>query len=365
MPESSSEKWSEKRNAELLLTSSDIYRAAAEDVLSRADAERLVEWGYEQRFKRALVAEPKSPAPEQRRGLNLVTVAYYFGAMLMISACAWFLGDKWETLGSPGVFITVLIYMLVTGKLGWWLRGKGYAVGGGLLITVSVCLTPLLTFTVQDMLGLWPAERPGDYNQYYPKIHGSWIVMELATIAVAALALRYVRFGFLTAPIAFSFWFFSMDVAELMWRDPDPGWERRKWVSVVVGLLTMLVGYGLDRTLHKRGEGRSEDFAFWCYLFGLFAFWGGLTAMDGGSEINRALYALINVALIAVAVKLRRATFLVFGALGVHIYLGHLAYVVFKDSFFFPFALALLGLSLILVTVWAQRRMHGLLRHSQ
>ena len=38
--------------------------------------------------------------------------------------------------------------------------------------------------------------------------------------------------------------------------------------------------------------------------------------------------------------------------LGVHVYLGHLAYEVSKDSFFFPFALALLGLSLILLTVW-------------
>lgn len=35
-----------------------------------------------------------------------------------------------------------------------------------------------------------------------------------------------------------------------------------------------------------------------------------------------------------------------------HVYLGHLTYEVFKDSFFFPFALALLGLSLILLTVW-------------
>jgi hypothetical protein len=37
-------------------------------------------------------------------------------------------------------------------------------------------------------------------------------------------------------------------------------------------------------------------------------------------------------------------------------YLGHLAYEVFKDSFFFPFVLALLGLGLILLTVWMQRR---------
>ena len=55
------------------------------------------------------------------------------------------------------------------------------------------------------------------------------------------------------------------------------------------------------------------------------------------------------------SLKLRRAVFLVFGAMGAYIYLGHLAWEVFKDSVLFPFVLALLGLSLILGTVWGQR----------
>ena len=345
-------------DSELRLTPADIHRAAVEGVLSERDAERLVQWGYEQRFNPLLRSEPHAPAKERRKGLNLVMVAYYFGAMLMISACAWFLGDKWEALGTSGILVTTLVYMLIAGKTGWWLRGKGYVVGGGLLITVAVCLVPLLVYTIEDMTGLWPrGERPGQYEQYYPMIHGSWIIMELATIAAAAIALRYVRFAFLTAPLAFSFWFLSMDVAALMWGEASLSWEKRQWVSVVVGLITLFVGYGLERVLHRREEPRSEDFAFWCYLFGMLAFWGGLTSMSSDSEVRRAVYALINVGLVGLAVKLKRATILVFGALGVHLYLGHLAYSVFEDSIFFPFVLALLGLSLILVTVWAQRRM--------
>src|SRR6185436_15826123 len=152
------------------------------------------------------------------------------------------------------------------------------------------------------------------------------------------------------------FWFLSMDLAALMYRQASLSWETREWISVVVGLVTILVGVGLERLMHKRGESGSEDFAFWCYLFGMMAFWGGLTSMDSDSEVKRALYALLNVGLIWLAVKVRRSTFLVFGALGVHLYLGHLAYRVFEDSFFFPFVLALLGLSLILVTVFIQRR---------
>jgi len=347
---------SDTTNSELSLTSSDIYRASDEGVLLQADAERLVQWGYEQRFNRSVLMEPMALAPEQRKGFNFVTVAYYFGAMLMISACAWFLGDKWEALGSPGIFSTTLVYIMVAVGAGSWLRKKGYVVGGGLLITVAVCLVPLLTYTIEDMIGLWPSEHPGSYKNYYPWINGSWIVMELATILAAAVALHYVRFAFLTAPIAFSLWFLSMDLAGLVFKDANLSWKTREWISVIVGLFTLFVGYGLDKQLRKPGEARSEDFAFWCYLFGMLAFWGGLTAMDSGSEVARGLYALLNIGFIWLAIKLRRLTFLVFGALGVHLYLGHLAYEVFKNSFFFPFVLALLGLSLILVTVWTQRR---------
>jgi len=343
------------RNADLSLSTSDIYRAAGEGVILMADAERLVKWGYEQRFRDPLPAE--SLPLEQRKGFNLVTVAYYFGAMLMISACAWFLGDKWSVIGSGGIFATVFIYMLIAVSVGWWVRSKGFIVGGGLLITVAVCLVPLLTYTIEDMLGIWPADHPGSYANYYPWINGSWIVMELVTIVAALFALRYVRFAFLTAPIAFSFWFLSMDLAALISRNADLSWKTRQWVSVLVGLCTLLIGYFLDRSLHKVGEPRSEDFAFWCYLFGMFAFWGGLTSMDSGSELARFVYLLLNVGLIVLALKTRRITFLIFGAVGVHLYLGHLAYTIFKDSFFFPFVIALLGLSLILVTVFAQRRL--------
>lgn len=343
------------RDRELSLSASDINRAAAEGVLSQNDADRLIGWGYDQRFDSTLISEPKSPVPEQRKGFNLVTILYYFGAMLMISACAWFLGDQWDALGTVGVFAVTLVYLLIAVSVGRWLRTHYYEVAGGLLITVAVCLVPLLTYSIQKMTGLWPAEDPGAYKNFYPWIHGSWIVMELATIAAAALALRFVPFSFLTAPMAFSFWFLSMDLAGLLYRQNSLDSFTTKWVSVIVGLLTMLVGVGLDYTFRQREAPATEDFAFWCYLFGLMAFWGGLTSMDSGSEFNRFIYFVINVGLVGLAVKLKRTVFLVFGAVGIYIYLGHLAWQVFEDSVFFPFVLALLGLSLILGTVLGQR----------
>jgi hypothetical protein len=206
------------------------------------------------------------------------------------------------------------------------------------------------------MVGLWPANDPGAYKDFYPWIHGSWIVMEVMTILAAAAALKFVRFSFLTAPMAFSFWFLSMDLAALVYKQNDLDVNKRRWVSIFVGLFTMFVGYGIERVMRNRGAPITEDFAFWCYVFGLMAFWGGLTAMDSGSELKRFVYLLINLGLMGLAVKIRQTVFLLFGAIGVYIYLGHLAWEVFKDSVFFPFVLALLGLSLILATVFGQRR---------
>ena len=336
---------------ETSFTLSDLREAAQDGIISDFDPEHLIEWADQ---RSVTTTKTAVTSPEQAKGFNLVTIAYYFGAMLMISACAWFLGDKWQLLGSRGVLATTLIYFAVAVAVGLWLRGKGYIVGGGLLITVAVCLVPLITYSVEDLLGYWPAQPPGQYKDFYPYIRGAWIVMELATMVVALIALLYVRFGFLTAPLAFSLWFFSMDLAAWILGRDSLSWNENAWISVAVGVATMAVGYGLEKTLHTRGEPRSQDFAFWCYLFGLMAFWGGLTSMESTSEFRRVRYLMVNLGLVGVSLMLKRSVFLVFGAIGVHLYLGHLAYEVFKDSFLFPFALALLGLSLILVTVFAQ-----------
>lgn len=347
----------------MIFTPEDLERAANEGVIDRDAVRRLVAWQAERLraapagLRAASTASAESGGREPQKAFNLVTVAYYFGAMLMISACAWFLGDKWDALGSGGVLVTTVVYAAVCLGLGFWLRGNGYPVGGGLLVTVAVCLVPLATYSVESLLGFWPEAAPGAYKDFYPLIRGSWIVMELATMAAAAIALMYVRFGFLTAPLAFAAWFLSMDLWALLRDAQVITWEDRQAVSIIVGLVTIGIGFLLDRLSRQRGRPTSEDFAFWCYLFGLAAFWGGLTSMSGSTEIGKFFYLLLNIGLVAVALVWRRVTFLVFGAMGVHAYLGHLAYTVFRDSFFFPFVLAALGLSLILSTVAAQRFM--------
>ena len=100
----------ELNDPELRFSIGDIERAASEGVIEQQDSERLIAWGYKNLFDSPFDRPAVVVPVEHSKDLNLVTVAYYFGAMLMISACAWFLGDKWEVLASKGVLTTTLIY---------------------------------------------------------------------------------------------------------------------------------------------------------------------------------------------------------------------------------------------------------------
>jgi hypothetical protein len=157
--------------------------------------------------------------------------------------------------------------------------------------------------------------------------------------------LRYYRFPFILMITAFALWFMSMDVADWL-RGNQYSWSGSSWalrrnVSLCFGLVLIPIAWMVDL---RRTD---KDFGYWLHLVGIVTFWGGLTAMNSGSEIGKLLYCLINIALVLFAVFLSRRVYAVFGTIGIMMYLGHLSYKVFKDSLLFPFALTLLGVAII------------------
>jgi hypothetical protein len=313
----------------------DLTWAASEGVISPQQGEAL--W-------RAL---------ERRQGagprFDLPHVAYYFGALIVIGAMGWFMNLGWERFGGGGIFLISAVYALcfvLAGRTLWY--KEKLQVPGGLLFTMAVCMTPLAIYGLERLTGIWPQADPGVYRGYHIWVKGSWFLMEVGTILAGVVALRFIRFPFLTAPIAFSLWYMSMDLTPLLFGQTDFTWNQRLWVSLWFGLAVLLVSYIIDR----RTE---EDYALWGYLFGMLAFWGGLSLMESGSEFRRLLYCLINIGLILLSVLLDRRVFIVFGSLGVFGYLSHLAYRVFKDSLLFPFVLSILGILLIYLGIKYQR----------
>ncbi|MHA6494161.1 DUF2157 domain-containing protein [Pseudomonas borbori] len=296
----------------------------------------------------ALLAFLRQQAP-QLVGFQLAHVAYYFGALLIIGAMGWMLTEAWMRVGEGALLLASAAYMALFSLCARSLWQRGHIIPGGLLGAVAVSLTPLLVFALQRLLGLWPLnDAQADYNDYYRYVQGGWLAMEATTVLVGLLMLRMLPFPFIVMPIAVALWFMSMDVSEALYGSSF-SWEERRWVSLWFGLVLLLASLWVD--------GRStRDFAFWGYLAGLTAFWGGLTAMDSNSELGKALYCLINLLLMGVAVLLRRSVFMVFGALGVAAYMGYLAHQVFEDSLLFPIIVSLIGLAVIGLGLCYQKR---------
>lgn len=280
---------------------------------------------------------------------DFVHLLYYFGAMMVMGAFAWFMTKAWDSFGGAGMMIISISYAVVFLFAGNSLWKKKLHTPGGLLVVLAVCMTPLAVYGLEDLFGWWPKDNPGSYSNYHPYINGSWVVMELATVAAGWLAVRHWRFPFIIAPIAHALWFMSMDCAELLTKGTWAEWEQRLLISALFGAVMIVAGYVIDL------KGKSGDFAFWFYLFGLMALWGSLTSMNSNSEVKAILYALLNLGFIFVAIVLQRKTFMVFGFLGVFGYLGHLAHHVFENSIMFPFVLCLLGLSIMWLGILYQR----------
>ncbi|MFP6748617.1 MAG: DUF2157 domain-containing protein [Alphaproteobacteria bacterium] len=330
--------WSYRREGSLKkIAKKDLEWAASKGVIDDSQAAAL--W------------QALSDRTADHAKFDLIHVAYYFGALLVIGAMGWFLGTKWEVFGGAGIFAISVSYaaaFVVAGAVLW--HRSGLRVPGGLLITMVVCMTPLAVYGLQRWLDLWGFDAPGQYRDFHHWIRSGWFAMEMATIAAGVVALWIFRFPFLAAPIAFVLWYVSVDLTPIIAGSADFDWELRRLVSLWFGL-AMIAG---STVIDHRTE---QDFAFWGYLFGLIAFWGGLSLIQSDSEVSKFLYFLINLALMWLSVFLRRRVFIVFGALGVLGYIGHLAQNIFEDSALFPFVLTAIGVAIIYLGILLKR--HG------
>jgi len=315
------------------LTKKDLERAAAEGILSRDQADELFD------FLRAQPATGPS--------FDFTHVLYYMGGLIAIGAMTLFMNLGWEAFGGWGIFFISLAYAGVGLKLAGIFRDKGHAVPAGICATFVVALTPLAIYGLQLAMGWWPDDTP--YREYHRYIKWHWIYLELGTLAVGAVVAWNYRYPFLQMPIAVTLWYMSMDIAAML-VGGRPDFELRALVSMYFGLVLTLFAFLVDlRSV------RSGDHAFWLYLFGVMAFWCGLTAQDSDSELSKFLYFCINLGLIGIGVVIVRRVFVVFGAFGVAAYLGHLANEVFEDSWLFPVALTAIGLGIIYLGVLWQR----------
>ncbi|MCB5175009.1 hypothetical protein [Microvirga lenta] len=297
--------------------------------------------------KTSAAAAPVGPKPERVR-FDLVHLLWYAGTLIVMSAMGLFSTLAFEALGGMALTITAAVYgaLFVLAGRRLWNRGS-LRTPGGLMIAIAVTMVPLAIYGIQEEFGWWgDGGDPGRYRDFFAWVKSSWLLMEIATVAVGLIALRFYPFPFIVAVVSLALWFMSMDLTpwllhgrEMSWSE---NWAVRRAVSMVFGLVMIGVAWFVDIRRDK-----DLDVAFWLYLAGLMAFWGALTLSHSDSALAKAFYCLINVALVLLSVFLVRRAFALFGAIGIAIYLGDLAIRVFDDSFLFPFVLSFIGIGII------------------
>lgn len=315
------------------ITRSDLDSAASRGVIESAQAETLWQFLREQ--------------GRDQPGFQLSHLLYYLGGMVAIAAMTLFVTLGWELLGGWGLLLVSGLYIVLALALTEYLRERQLLIPAGLTAALAVALVPLAVYGLQKGLGLWPDDAV--YRSYHTLISWRWILMELATLAVACLVFARYRLPFLLMPVAVTLWYMSMDLVPFLFGQ-DWGWELRRDFSLWFGLGMLVLAFLADLRL-----GRRPDFGFWLYLFGMLAFWCGLSLRGSDSELAKFMYCMLNVGLLFAGTALRRRVFVVFGGLGVAGYLGYLANRVFLDSLWFPVILSFIGLAIIWLGIIWQR----------
>ena len=297
-------------------------------------------------------ATPNAASPERRGRFDLVTVAYYFGAFIILLAGTIFVGLQWEELGRPGQFAASWGAVAGLWLVGAWLRRGGHALGGNLLIFAGTGGAPLGVYTLLRILGLWPdSVDAASYQAFYRTIDAAWLLLEVASIAVTLAVIWLARFPLLTLLLAFWGWYLSMDLTELIAGHNDFAWGPTEWT---VGALVGAAMLGIGAWLQRRHGG--QDWSRWFYFFGHVALLGNLAALALGDDLLAGVVFLaVYVGFVAASVWLQSRMFLVFGAIGVYAYVAKLAFDVFDRSLGFTLVLAAVGLLIVLATVAYER----------
>jgi hypothetical protein len=327
-------------------SSDDLRAAAAAGAINSSQLEALF----------AFLATRQPGAPMSAPKFDVVHLLWYMGALVVISAMGLFSTLAFTKMGGPALAATALVYAALFTAAGHYLwTVRKLRTPGGLLIAIAVSMIPLAVYGVQDSYGAWSQfGKPGTVRDFYVWIKGSWIFMELATIAGGLIALRFYRFPFIVFILAFALWFLSMDIVPWITGSPVGNWETSRRVSIGFGLAVIAAAMVVNM------RQRSGDFAFWLYLFGVMTFWGGITDGSSVSNVDKVLYGTLNLSLILVSAFLGRRVFAVFGAIGIALFLGDLASKVFGDSMLFPFALSLIGIGIIAFGLYYHRHQQAI-----
>lgn len=279
----------------------DLDAAVARGLLTREQAEALARMPADAR-----------PDPHPDRGSDLAaafaaTAASALFGVALVAADAALGGAGLAAVAGGGAVGAALAARFL------WRRHR-YASGGALSM-VAALLVPAATLGLLRAAGLWSVGTL-PWHAVAPWAGGAFWV-SLSALAATAVAFSVFHFPPLAAMIAAAAWFTAQAAAPLLF-GPHPSWAQRALVSVTVGLLALGTGVAVDG--HTR-----HGIPSWIYVAALVAFRGGAAGLGGEGTGALLALLLVDAALLASALLLRRPVFALAASLGAASSFGGLA----------------------------------------
>jgi hypothetical protein len=304
---------------------------------------------------RGSLGDRLSWAREVPRGFNAITIAYAVGALIVLFALGWFLADRWDVLGPPGILAVSLVYLALFGTAARLFDRERFTIAHGVAWLFVAATVPLTLWAFLRAIGWWevlPAAACSADAGTFWVCSGRTVVLAASTFAAALVGLRRVTFGPLMLPGAIALAIMLGEVISEIARGGGPGVPG--WPQVVVASLLVAVAYETDR---RQGV---ADLGRWLHIVAaVVTIWALVALFDTDASLRPWLFPTA-LAMIIASLYLRRVIWLVLGLLAMFNALVWLAREIFKDAVAFPVVLGFVGLLVIVATVVVQRYYPGL-----
>jgi hypothetical protein len=282
-------------------------------------------------------------------------VLWFFGAFALefavyalIHALPQSHSGLWLLVAAVGFFAGFALAAATLLRRGWW-------VPGGLVAALAVGVFPAVAVAFLTLIGVWPKDP---FFEPLDQFSGWTFGVGLATALVGLLVWWMTRFSFVIA-VAVAAILVSAQLLTPCF-DESPSGDERAATALAIGAVLFVIGVFVDAFGWRRE-------AFWFEVLGLFSVASGLVwlaTVDGSPERGWIPMLIGGVFLAIAAGPVRRASWAVYGVLGVYATAVHyLSQHLNERGWIFPLLLIVLGLGIFALGMaehlygrtWAQR----------
>jgi hypothetical protein len=286
-------------------------------------------------------------AERHRPRMDPPNVLWFFGAFTLELGVYALIEAMPSSQSGLWILVASVAFLLGFAAAAAMLLRRGWSVPGGLAAALAVGAFPAVAVAFLTLIDVWPG---GPFFEPLQDFSGWTLGVGVATALVGLFAWWLTRFSFVLA-VAIGAILVSAQLLTPCF-DESPSGDARAATALVIGSILFVIGVFLD-VFSRRRE------AFWFEVLGLFSVAAGLVwlaTVDGDPERGWIPMLIGGLVLLVAAGPIRRASWAVYGVLGVYAAVVHyLSKGLDETGWVFPALLIVLSLAIVALGMAQQR----------